>query len=80
MSFHIIDISSNNASGEQSIRIPDNLRINDDKVFLKKTGNVLYVIPYHNPWESLYKSLDDFTPDFMNERDQGYSQPRESID
>jgi len=80
MAFHIIDICSNQASGEQSIRIPDNLRIDDNKVFLKKTGNVLHIIPYHNPWENLYRSLDDFTFDFMNERDQGYSQTRESFD
>jgi len=80
MAFETIDINTNPLSGGQAIRIPDKLKINDDKVYLKKIGNSLYIIPFHNPWENLIESLDVFTPDFMTDRKQSDIQKRESID
>ncbi|TVQ90910.1 MAG: AbrB/MazE/SpoVT family DNA-binding domain-containing protein [Bacteroidetes bacterium] len=55
------------------------MRINDDKVYIKKVGNTLYVIPYHNPWQNLFESLEFFTSDFMDERNQPDKQNRESL-
>ena len=66
--------------GIQAINIPPSLKINDDKVYIKKIGNVLYLIPFHNPWQNLVDSLDQFTPDFMEDRSQPLSQTRESFD
>ncbi|MES1160102.1 MAG: type II toxin-antitoxin system VapB family antitoxin [Bacteroidota bacterium] len=66
--------------GNQAISIPDNLKINDDKVYIKKIGNVLYLIPYHNPWQNLTDSLHEFTSDFMEDRNQPSTQSRESLD
>ena len=68
MAFETIDIK--HKKGFQAIRIPDKLKINDSKVYLKKIGNSLYIIPFHNPWENLIESLDTFTPDFMTDREQ----------
>ena len=56
------------------------MRINDDKVYIRKVGNTLYVIPYHSPWQNLIESTDSFTSDFMNERNQPAQQKRESFD
>jgi len=78
MEFETIDIKEQ--KGFQAIRIPDNLKINDSKVYLKKIGNSIYIIPFHNPWQNLIESLDAFTPDFMNERNQPENQKRESFD
>jgi len=78
MSFEAIDIQD--ISGDQSIKIPKNLRINYDKVYLKKVGNALYIIPFHNPWQSLFEGVDAFSPDFMNDRSQPGAQERESFD
>jgi len=78
MAFETIDIT--NKKGFQAIRIPDKLKINDDKVYLKKIGNTLYIIPFHNPWANLIESLDNFTPDFMTNREQPDNQKRESFD
>lgn len=78
MAFETIDIKTK--KGFQAIRIPDNLKINDDKVYLKKIGNSLYIIPYHNPWENLIESLDIFTSDFMSDWKQSDNQKRESFD
>ena len=73
-------INIQNISGYQSINIPDKLKINDDKVYIKKIGNTLYIIPYHNPWKSMMDSLDKFTPDFMDNRQQPDNQNRNNLD
>jgi antitoxin VapB len=78
MAFETINIQ--NDSGAQAIRIPEDYKINDDKVYVKKIGNGLYLIPFHNPWQNLFESLDKFTPDFMEERDQPDNQIREAFD
>lgn len=78
MGFEEIDIQSN-ATG-QAIKIPDSFKINDSKVYIKKVGNSLYIIPFHAPWQSLFESLEQFSTDFMEERNQPLSQNRESFD
>ena len=75
MAFEPIDIQE--SAGQQSIKIPAGFKINDDKVYLKKVGNALFVIPFHNPWQSLIDSVDEFTSDFMEEREQPAEQKRE---
>lgn len=75
MSFETVKIKKK--SGAQFIEIPEGLRIKDDKVYLKKVGNLIYVIPFHNPWDSLIRSTDLFTKDFLDERDQPTVQERE---
>ena len=64
-------------AGAQVIQIPEGLKIEDDKVYLKKVGYSIYVIPFHNPWESLIQSTELFTKDFLDERDQPGVQERE---
>jgi antitoxin VapB len=78
MEFQEIDIK--NKKGFQAIMIPDKLKIDDNKVYLKKVGNSLYIIPFHNPWQNLIESLDAFTNDFMTDRNQPDNQERESFE
>ena len=73
-------VTIQNISGQQAITLPEDLRINDDKVYLKKMGNVIYIIPFHNPWQNFYDSLSGFSSDFMNERNQPSQQNRELFD
>lgn len=68
MSFKAVKIKK--VSGSQVIRVPENMRIDDDRVYLKKIGNSLYIIPYHNPLESTIKSTNMFTEDYMKMRQQ----------
>ncbi|MBE0636900.1 MAG: AbrB/MazE/SpoVT family DNA-binding domain-containing protein [Bacteroidales bacterium] len=63
--------------GIQAIRIPKAMSINDNKVYLKKMGNMLFIIPYHNPWQNLIESTDAFTADFMDQRNQPDQQTRD---
>jgi antitoxin VapB len=69
-----------NGKGIQTITIPKEMRINDDKVYLKQVGNTLHIIPFHNPWQNLIESTSSFTPDFMEERNQTFQQERDSFD
>ena len=73
-------INIQDISGSQMIKIPDNFKINDDKVYLKKVGNTLYIIPFHNPWQSMFDSVNEFSEDFMDDRQQPKQQSRESFD
>lgn len=68
MAFEPIDIQD--ISGSQMIKFPDNFKINDDKVYLKKVGDTLYIIPFHYPWQSMVDSVNEFSEDFMNDRHQ----------
>lgn len=78
MVFESVDIQE--VAGSQSIKIPSDFKIDDDKVYLKKVGNALFVIPFHDPWQSLITSVENFTPDFMDNREQPDAQEREIFD
>ncbi len=78
MQFETIEIKSK--KGGQAIWIPKQMKIDDDKVYIKKVGNVLYLIPFHNPWQNLIESTEAFTSDFMQDREQPFNQQRESFD
>lgn len=51
-------------------KIPDDFKIDENKAYLKKVGNALYLIPFHNSWHSLFDSVNEYAEDFMNEREQ----------
>ncbi len=78
MAIEAVDIQV--ISGSQSVKIPDSLRIKDDKVYLKKVGSALYIIPFHDPWQDLRNSVDEFSEDFLNDREQPNEQIRDSFD
>jgi antitoxin VapB len=78
MAFEIADI--NDKKTFQSVRIPNKLRLKESKVYLKKLGNALYLIPYNDPWASLIEGIDSFTSDFMDIREQPPSQISEAFD
>lgn len=63
----------------QAVRLPKEFRFDDDHVFIKKSGNVIMLIPAKGSWDSLMESLDKFSPDFMAERKQPRKQKRESF-
>lgn len=78
MGIETIDIKYE--KGIQAITIPKNLKINDNKVYLKKVGNALFIIPFHEPWQNLFESLDLFTSDYLDDRGQQFNQNRESFE
>jgi len=67
MAFRTIDIKKE--GNKQVIAIPADMAINDEKVYLKKVGNVIYLIPFHNPWQSMVDGAHSFSDDYMEERE-----------
>ncbi|MCK4763652.1 MAG: AbrB/MazE/SpoVT family DNA-binding domain-containing protein [Candidatus Aminicenantes bacterium] len=62
----------------QVVRLPEEYCLKDDKVYIKKIGGAVVLIPYHAPWQSLFDSLDKFSVDFMERREQPPGQIREN--
>lgn len=63
----------------QAVRLPKEFRFEGEEVFIKKSGNVVMLIPVAHSWDSLLGSLEKFSPDFMSERDQPQQQTREEV-
>ena len=50
----------------QAIRLPKKYRFDTDEVYIKKNENIILLIPKDKPWETLLKSLNKFSDDFMD--------------
>ncbi len=63
----------------QAVRLPKDFRFSDNDVFIKKIGKMVVLLPKDDPWSSLVNSLDQFTDDFMETRDQPTQNNREKF-
>ena len=63
----------------QAVRLPKEFRFSGDDVFINKIGNIVILIPKDDPWASLADSLDQFTADFMETREQPPQDSRETL-
>ena len=63
----------------QAVRLPREFRFSGSEVLIKRTGNAVVLLPKTKSWETLLSSLDQFSDDFMDERDQPGLQKRESL-
>lgn len=64
----------------QIVRLPEEFQFEGERVYIHKVGNVIVLIPENNhPWKPLFESLEQFTADYMNERNQPFVQEREDI-
>jgi len=63
----------------QAVRLPKEFRFDDSEVFIKKTGNIVQLIPRSDSWNSLFGSLKKFSSDFMVERVQPELDKRETF-
>lgn len=61
----------------QAVRLPKEFRFGSDRVYIKRIGNAVVLLPYQTPWNTLLDSLSLFSPDFMSERIQPPTQNRE---
>lgn len=61
----------------QAIRLPKEFRFSGDRVYLKRMGQAVILLPYDAPWQSLVDSLALFSDDFMQDRTQPPIQERE---
>lgn len=63
----------------QAVRLPKEFRFEGDEVFIKRSGNTVILIPANHSWDALANSLDEFSADFMDNRDQPAQQNREDL-
>lgn len=63
----------------QAIRLPKEYRFRGTKVYVKRMGNAVVLIPEYDSWQTLIDSLSMFSDDFMAERNQPPPQPREDL-
>jgi antitoxin VapB len=63
----------------QAVRLPREFRFAGTEVLIKRTGAAVVLLPKSKSWETLLSSLDQFSDDFMKERDQPGQQQRESL-
>ena len=63
----------------QAVRLPKDCRFSGNDVFVKKIDKMVILIPKDDPWSSLVNSLDHFTDDFMDDRDQPSQKSREKF-
>lgn len=54
----------------QAVRLPKEFRFEGDRVYVKRVGNAVVLLPYSGSWEGLFESLGAFSDDFMEERGQ----------
>lgn len=63
----------------QAVRLPKEFRFEDGEVFIKKSGNIVQLIPRTDSWNVLFSSLRKFSSDFMSERSQPELEKREKF-
>ncbi len=63
----------------QAVRLPKDFRFSSKDVFIKKIGKMVILLPKDDPWSPLINSLDQFTDDFMDDRNQPPQDDREKL-
>ncbi len=54
----------------QAVRLPKEFRFEGNEVIIKRLGDSVVLIPENHSWDALASSLDKFSDDFMNNRNQ----------
>jgi antitoxin VapB len=54
----------------QAVRLPKEFRFGSDRVYIKRIGEAVVLLPYQTPWSTLIESLSLFSADFMDDRNQ----------
>ena len=63
----------------QVVVLPKQFHLSGNEVYVKKMGGAIVLIAKDDPWRSLFESLEQFSDDFMDARDQIPLQSREEL-
>ena len=63
----------------QAVRLPKSYRFEEKDVYIKKIGDLVMLIPINAVWDEFLKGLNNFSDDFMQERNQPENQVREVL-
>lgn len=61
----------------QAVRLPKEFRFEGDRVIIRRIGNAVILQSPANSWDTLFSALEEFSPDFMEERTQPPAGKRE---
>ena len=65
------------SGNSQAVRLPKEFRFSEDRVYIKRLGNAVVLLPYGDPWRALLDGIKLFSDDFMQIRTQGETEERE---
>lgn len=54
----------------QAVRLPRAYRFEGAEVYIKKVGEAVVLLPINHPWTTMFDSLNLFSDDYMDEREQ----------
>jgi antitoxin VapB len=63
----------------QAIRLPKEYRFNGTEVYINKIDDIVIIIPKTKKLQILQQSLEKFTEDFMDSRNQPDNEKRDKI-
>lgn len=63
----------------QAVRLPKAYRFDGRQVYVKRVGQAVILMPEVNSWDMLFEACDEFSSDFMSERNQPEVQDRPSL-
>ncbi len=63
----------------QAVRLPKDFQFSGSDVYVKKFNNIVMLIPKESDWASMLNSLDHFSDDFLDDRNQPDNQSRDSL-
>ncbi len=64
--------------GSQAVRLPKEFRFEGEFVYIKQVGKVVVLMSHENPWQAIENNLEQFSDDFMAERNQPAYQERKT--
>ena len=63
----------------QAVRLPKEFRFEGEEVYIKKVGDAVVLLPHEDTWRTLFASLEQFSSDYMAEREQPPPQERDAL-
>lgn len=54
----------------QTLRLPKDFQFAEDEVLISKIGDIVLMCPRSRGWEAMARSVDLFSDDYMESRDQ----------
>ena len=64
----------------QAVRLPKEFRFTGSRVFVKRMGSAVVLLPEMDTWDVLFEACEEFSEDFMAERNQPEIQTRPLLD
>ncbi len=80
-SYHSMDTAKLFQSGRsQAVRLPKAYRFTGGHVFVKRVGSAVLLMPEAHSWDLMFEACDEFSKEFMKDRNQPKHQERPGFD